>query len=73
MPDVTGPELVGRLSELRDEIPVLFMSGYADSQLLSRGVSEEAVGVLRKQFTSHELIRMVREALSPPGTPNLPG
>ena len=75
MPDVTGPELVSRLSELRDDIPVLFMSGYADSQLLSRGVSEEAVSVLRKPFTSHELTRMVGEALSPPGAsrPRLPG
>ena len=69
MPDVTGPELVSRLSELHDEIPVLFMSGYADSQLLNRGVSEEAVSVLRKPFTSHELTRMVGEALSPPGAP----
>ena len=64
MPDVTGPELVSRLSEFEHPIPVLFLSGYADSQLLRRGVSEEAVSILHKPFTADELTGMVERVLS---------
>ncbi len=64
MPDVTGPELVSHLSEFEHPVPVLFMSGYADSQLLRRGVSEEAVSILHKPFTADELTNMVEQVLS---------
>jgi two-component system, cell cycle sensor histidine kinase and response regulator CckA len=63
MPDVNGPELVTRLAGLGHAVPVLFMSGYADSKLLSRGVSERTMTILRKPFTSAELKARVAELL----------
>jgi hypothetical protein len=39
------------------------MSGYADSKLLSRGVSERTMTILRKPFTSAELKARVAELL----------
>jgi hypothetical protein len=43
------------------------MSGYADNRLLSRGVNESTVRILRKPFTSEELTSQVAEALSQEG------
>jgi DNA-binding response OmpR family regulator len=40
------------------------MSGYADSQLLSRGLDERAIGVLHKPFTPAELSARVAEVMA---------
>jgi PAS domain S-box-containing protein len=64
MPDVTGPELLARLGPVGHSAPVLFMSGYADSQLLSRGLSEKAIRILRKPFTGEELASRVADVLA---------
>jgi PAS domain S-box-containing protein len=64
MPDVTGPELVARLAPLEQALPVLFMSGYADTQLLSRGLDQSTIGVLRKPFTGEQLTTRVAEILA---------
>jgi CheY-like chemotaxis protein len=64
MPDVSGPELVARLAPLGHATRVLFMSGYADSQLLSRGLDDRTIGVLHKPFTPAELSARVAEVMS---------
>ena len=64
MPGITGPELVARLAPLGQSPRVLFMSGYADSQLLKRGVDERAIGVLHKPFTGEELTARVAAVMS---------
>ena len=61
MPDINGPELVTRLSSLGYDTEVLFMSGYADSQLLSRGLNERTARILRKPFTREQLTTRVAE------------
>jgi len=55
MPDLNGPELVARLQTLRPSAKVLFMSGYADSHLVSRGVNEASVKILHKPFSPAKL------------------
>jgi PAS domain S-box-containing protein len=64
MPDITGPELVARLAPLEHAIPVLFMSGYADTHLLNRGVNQSTIGVLRKPFTGEQLTTRVAEVIA---------
>ena len=64
MPDTTGPELVARLGELGHDPRVLFMSGYADSHLLSRGLNGQAIRFLSKPFTSEQLSSRVSDAMS---------
>jgi two-component system cell cycle sensor histidine kinase/response regulator CckA len=71
MPDINGPELVTRLSSLGHQTPVLFMSGYADSKLLTRGLNERTMKILRKPFTSQELTDRVAELVSS-GEPEAP-
>jgi PAS domain S-box-containing protein len=64
MPDVNGPELVARLEKLRPETRVLYMSGYADSRLINRGVAEGRVKILRKPFETDDLAARVAELVA---------
>jgi PAS domain S-box-containing protein len=67
MPDVNGPELVARLEKLRPETKVLYMSGYADSRLINRGVAEGGVKILRKPFETDDLAAQVAEMVGEGG------
>ncbi len=61
MPGMSGRELTERLRRLAPNVPILATSGYVRPQ----GSSEEEA-YLRKPFTSQELLRRVRQTLSPP-------
>ncbi|MGH2875434.1 MAG: PAS domain S-box protein [Solirubrobacteraceae bacterium] len=60
MPRLSGPELAQRLRAQRPGLEVLFMSGYNDSRLVSRGVDGD-VNLLVKPFTTDELVRQVAQ------------
>jgi hypothetical protein len=59
MPRLSGDELARRLVELRPQIKVLFVSGYAPDAR----VSESGAPLLRKPFRPDELAQRVRELL----------
>jgi PAS domain S-box-containing protein len=61
MPRLSGPELARQLQALRPGLEVLFMSGYNDSRLVSRGVEEANVNLLVKPFAPDQLIDRVAE------------
>jgi DNA-binding NtrC family response regulator len=63
MPDLTGPVLAARLRKRRPELKVLFVSGFHDTELVQRFVSEQGFALLPKPFTPDGLLRTVREAL----------
>ena len=63
MPGMMGRELAARLRELHHDLPVLFMSGYPDSDITRRGLIEEGQPFLQKPFAPHVLARRVREVL----------
>jgi CheY-like chemotaxis protein len=60
LPGLSGPELAGRMVELRPGLEVLHMSGYNDSRLLSRGAEHLNANLLVKPFTPDQLIARVR-------------
>jgi two-component system, cell cycle sensor histidine kinase and response regulator CckA len=64
IPRLSGPELAQRLRRLRPGLEVLFMSGYNDSRLVSRGVEDANVNLLVKPFTPDELFAAVAERLT---------
>jgi PAS domain S-box-containing protein len=64
MPRLSGPELAQQLRGLRPGLEVLFMSGYNDSRLISRGVEQAKVNLLTKPFTPDQLLSKVRELTS---------
>jgi PAS domain S-box-containing protein len=66
MPLMSGPELVQRLSTLRPELPVLFISGFADRALIHQGLRGAGTAFLQKPFSPDVLARSVREMLDDP-------
>jgi len=66
MPQMSGPELCGRLVELRPELRTLFMSGYASATVVHKGLLQEGVNVIAKPFTSEALLKKVDEFLGRP-------
>lgn len=63
MPGMNGLELVERLSDVRRDLKVLFMSGYTTDALSHRGMERPAARLLRKPFTPDVLATAVREVL----------
>jgi CheY-like chemotaxis protein len=66
MPQMSGPELAARLRQVRGEMKVLYMSGYAGDALVPHGIGEWGSKFLPKPFTPDALIRKVREVLDTP-------
>jgi len=63
MPEMNGPQLFERLKASRPNLPVLYISGYADGAMLHYGVLEAARTFLQKPFTRQSLTAKVHEAL----------
>ena len=68
MPGMTGAELAVRLSPLRPDMKIIFMSGYAKNAIVDRGILDSDVPYLPKPFSPEALASKVREALGAPGT-----
>ena len=66
MPSMNGRELARRVKELRPEIRVLYMSGYAADGMADRGVPEPGALLILKPFSQEALARKLREALGSP-------
>jgi len=63
MPGMNGPVLAKKLSQLRADLRVLFMSGYADSTVRDQNVLNPNTNLLQKPFSPIALTRKVREVL----------
>jgi PAS domain S-box-containing protein len=63
MPGMGGHELVERLRSRNPELPVVFMSGYADKAMTSNGVVREGTAYVEKPFTVELLMQRLREVL----------
>ena len=64
MPAMTGRELVSRIAEFRPNLPVIFMSGYTDEDVIRRGLMERGRRFLQKPFSPDTLARQVHQALT---------
>ncbi len=63
MPRMTGTELADHLSQLHPELPVLFMSGFAEDPVVQR-LTKANGRFLRKPFTARVLIEAVNQAVA---------
>jgi two-component system cell cycle sensor histidine kinase/response regulator CckA len=68
MPRMSGRELVEKLSSVRSDVKVLFMSGYTDDTVVRHGVQDDGLVFLQKPITPDLLRRKIREVLDPPGS-----
>jgi len=63
MPGMNGRELAQRISEIRPNAKVLYMSGYTENVIGHNGIIEAGVRVLQKPFNLRDLKSAVREVL----------
>ncbi len=63
MPKMLGKEVAERIAEQRPGIRILYMSGYAQPVLGSKGTLEEGVTLVEKPFSELTLLTKVREVL----------
>jgi two-component system, cell cycle sensor histidine kinase and response regulator CckA len=73
MPGMNGRELAGRLTQVRPEMKVLYMSGYARDLIAQYGVLDLDILLLEKPFTLHTLLTKVHQALHPRATQQAAG
>jgi two-component system cell cycle sensor histidine kinase/response regulator CckA len=63
IPGIDGTELARRASKVAPDVPILFMSGYTDHDIVRRGLLDPNQPFLQKPFTPDALVRRVAELL----------
>ena len=63
MPEMSGPELVKSLTEMKHKPRVLFLSGYTGDELERQGIDQVQYHFLQKPFLGDALLKKVREVL----------
>ena len=63
LPKLNGRQLYERLQGKRAGLRVLYMSGYADDEMIRRGLIDRQAKVLEKPFAVSDLVTAVQEAL----------
>ncbi len=64
MPEMDGPTMVREARLSRPDLPILFMSGYAEEQL-RKSIDIDKVAFLPKPFSVQELAEAARRAVAP--------
>jgi len=70
MPGMSGPMLVDKLRALDAHVPVLFMSGFHERQVVQRYVLEEGFRMILKPFMLRDLRAAVKESIE--AAPKIP-
>jgi PAS domain S-box-containing protein len=66
MPQMLGKEAVTRIREIRPDVRVIYMSGYAQPVLAAQGTLEPGVTLVAKPFSERALLESVRLKLAEP-------
>ncbi|MFL5532859.1 MAG: PAS domain S-box protein [Gemmatimonadales bacterium] len=66
MPGTSGGDLGSLLADRYPDLPVLYTSGFADNDVVRRGLLDAGRPFLQKPFAPRELARKVREVLESP-------
>jgi DNA-binding NtrC family response regulator len=67
MPGISGRDLARQMTALRPDMKVLYISGYTDNAIVSKGLLDPGIWFLQKPFTPATLAAKVREVLDHPG------
>jgi CheY-like chemotaxis protein len=63
MPEMSGPELARELTQICPALRVLYMTGYAEDEMLHYGTTTGRVELIAKPFTVQELAQRLRQIL----------
>ena len=64
IPGLSGPELQGRLNELGSTLPIVFLTGHADTPTTVRTIKAGAEDFLTKPVQSEQLLGAIERALA---------
>ena len=67
IPGLSGPELQSRLIELGSTLPIIFLTGHADTATTVRAIKAGAEDFLTKPVSSEQLIDAIERALAAAG------
>jgi PAS domain S-box-containing protein len=63
MPGMTGSQLAQQIRVIRNDVPIILMSGYAAAPLAARALSVGAIDVLNKPLLARDIARSLEGAL----------
>jgi PAS domain S-box-containing protein len=63
MPEMMGNEVAARIRAVRPDLPVLYMSGYAQPILHAQGVLDADVDLMEKPYSASTMLARVQQAL----------
>lgn len=63
MPKMSGRQLAEKLKFFCPEVKVLYMSGYADDEIVRQGLVQTGANFIQKPFTFNAIARKIRELL----------
>jgi two-component system, cell cycle sensor histidine kinase and response regulator CckA len=63
MPGMNGRDMANRWRQRFPNLPVIYVSGYTQTEILRYGLAEEIVSLLPKPYTMQQLISQVRAVL----------
>jgi CheY-like chemotaxis protein len=63
LPDLTGKDTADRVLAIRPGLPVVYMSGYAEPLLASRGTLDAGIVLVHKPFSEHDLMAHIAQAM----------
>ncbi len=66
IPDMDGRRLAAAIRSERQNVRLLYMSGYADQAIVHHGLLDANIAYLPKPFTTEAIARRVREVLDAP-------
>ena len=64
MPGLSGPELQGYLSRLSSTLPIVFLTGHADTRTTVHAIKAGAEDFLTKPVSSEDLLKAIERALA---------
>ncbi len=67
MPGMGGREFADQVGDMAPDLPVIFMSGYTNDDIIRRGLLSPGTPFLQKPFSPETLARKVREVLNQTG------
>jgi len=70
LPDVSGAEVVRELHRRRPALPIVVITGFASTELMSQAADAGALAFLAKPFDDAELLETVRSALGTGDAPS---